>query len=72
MMEEKMPTYRIILQGIVEGVGMRPAIFRYAEHCMVVGSVCNHADFVEIIVQGAAENCRNFIAHLAENFPPTA
>ena len=65
-----MPTFKIILKGIVEGVGMRPAILRYANGCKVAGFVCNHADFVEIILQGSAENCRRFIEHLPENFPP--
>ncbi len=67
-----MPTFKIILKGIVEGVGMRPAILRYANGCKVAGFVCNHADFVEIILQGSAENCRRFIEHLPENFPPAA
>jgi hydrogenase maturation protein HypF len=62
--EQKM--YRIFVQGIVQGVGFRPYIYRKAKEHNLVGSVKNIGNGVEIII-----NDRNFIKKLRD-LPPLA
>lgn len=56
--------YKIFVQGIVQGVGFRPYIYRKAKEHNLVGTVKNTGNGVEIII-----NDRNFIQKLAD-FPP--
>jgi len=58
--------YKIFVQGIVQGVGFRPYIYRKAKEHNLVGSVRNIGNGVEIIV-----NDKNFIEKLAD-LPPLA
>ncbi|KYK21552.1 hypothetical protein AYK25_08140 [Thermoplasmatales archaeon SM1-50] len=58
--------YKIFVQGIVQGVGFRPYIYRKAIQHKLVGSVKNTGNGVEIII-----NDRDFINKLT-NLPPLA
>ncbi len=58
--------YRIFVQGIVQGVGFRPYIYRKAKEFHLVGSVKNTGHGVEILV-----NDENFIDQLID-LPPLA
>jgi len=58
--------YRIFVQGIVQGVGFRPYIFRKAKEYHLIGSVKNTGNGVEIII-----NDKDFIQKLAD-LPPLA
>ncbi len=58
--------YKIFVQGIVQGVGFRPYIYRKAIQHKLVGSVKNTGNGVEIII-----NDREFINKLT-NLPPLA
>ncbi len=58
--------YKIFVQGIVQGVGFRPYIYRKAKENGLVGSVKNTGNGVEIII-----NDKNFIEKLT-NLPPLA
>ncbi len=58
--------YRIFVQGIVQGVGFRPYIYRKAKEYNLIGSVKNTGDGVEIII-----NDRNFLQKLTD-LPPLA
>jgi hydrogenase maturation protein HypF len=58
--------YKIFVQGIVQGVGFRPYIYRKAKERKLVGSVKNIGNGVEIII-----NERNFIQKLTD-LPPLA
>jgi len=58
--------YRIFVQGIVQGVGFRPYIYRKAKERKLVGSVKNIGNGVEIII-----NARDFIQQLT-GLPPLA
>jgi len=58
--------FRIFVEGIVQGVGFRPYIYRKAKEHKLVGSVKNTGNGVEIIV-----NDENFIAKL-KDLPPLA
>ena len=58
--------YKIFVQGVVQGVGFRPYIYRKAkEHCLV-GSVKNIGNGVEIII-----NDKDFLDKLVD-LPPLA
>jgi hydrogenase maturation protein HypF len=58
--------YKIFVQGIVQGVGFRPYIYRKAKEHTLVGSVKNIGNGVEIII-----NDRDFIQKLTD-LPPLA
>ncbi len=58
--------YRIFVQGIVQGVGFRPYIYRKAKEHDLCGSVRNIGNGVEIII-----NDKDFIQKLT-NLPPLA
>lgn len=58
--------YKIFIQGIVQGVGFRPYIYRKAKENNLIGSVKNTGSGVEIIV-----NDKYFIKKLT-NLPPLA
>jgi hydrogenase maturation protein HypF len=58
--------YKIFVQGIVQGVGFRPYIYRKAKELKLVGSVKNIGNGVEIII-----NARDFIQQL-KDLPPLA
>jgi hydrogenase maturation protein HypF len=58
--------YKIFVQGVVQGVGFRPYIYRKAKEHTLVGSVKNIGNGVEIII-----NDRDFIQKLTD-LPPLA
>ncbi|MEM1550752.1 MAG: acylphosphatase, partial [Candidatus Bathyarchaeia archaeon] len=64
---------RIIVSGIVQGVGFRPFVYRVASKNNLKGYVRNRGDScVEIVVHGLEENVRNFLRDLVEKKPPLA
>lgn len=58
--------YKIFVQGIVQGVGFRPYIYRKAKELGLVGSVKNTGNGVEIII-----NDKEFVEKLTD-LPPLA
>lgn len=60
---------RVILNGHVQGLGVRPAIVQLARQLALAGSVRNTARGVEIVVEGAAENVDAFVARLPKSLP---
>jgi len=63
---------RIEVQGVVQGVGFRPAVYRLATARGLVGSVWNHAQGVTIEAQGPAAELEAFLRDLREDVPPPA
>jgi hydrogenase maturation protein HypF len=63
---------RIHIQGIVQGVGFRPHIFKLAGEHGLAGWVRNQADGVELEVSGAAAAVERFIQGVAGQAPPLA
>ncbi len=64
---------KIIVQGIVQGVGFRPFVYRIATACGLKGYVLNLGQAgVEIEVEGEKEKIRKFISLLREKKPPMA
>ena len=62
----------IRVYGIVQGVGFRPFVSRIADAHHLCGSVCNKGPYVEIDVQGEAEDIEGFLDALAHRPPDRA
>jgi len=65
-----MNAQKILTQGIVQGVGFRPYIYRLATDLNLKGYVRNLGNVVEIIIEG--ENTQQFIERLPHELPPIA
>jgi hydrogenase maturation protein HypF len=63
---------QIRIQGIVQGVGFRPHIFKLAQHYRLHGGVRNQADGVEIEASGQASDVEQFIQSALDQAPPLA
>jgi hydrogenase maturation protein HypF len=61
---------KVILSGIVQGVGFRPYIYRHAHHHNLLGWVRNASGRVEIHVQGELQDLDGFIDTLVDEAPP--
>ena len=61
---------RILVQGIVQGVGFRPTVYRIARSMKINGYVRNLGNIVEIVIEASKEEIYNFITNLKENKPP--
>ena len=65
-----MNALKILTQGIVQGVGFRPYVYRLASDLNLNGSVRNLGNVVEIIIEG--ENTSKFVERLPQELPPIA
>ena len=63
---------RIIVQGIVQGVGFRPFIYGLAQQYGLVGYVLNDASGVTIEVQGEVASVEQFLQAIHDKSPPLA
>ena len=64
---------RILVRGVVQGVGFRPFVYRIAHERLLAGSVRNLGDAgVEILVEGPSESVRSFLDALETEVPPLA
>ena len=63
---------RIQVNGIVQGVGFRPFVYREAKRHLVNGWVLNAADGVTIHAEGEERLVDQFILQLSENAPAAA
>lgn len=64
-----MKSWKILVQGIVQGVGFRPFVYRIANELNLKGTVRNLGNVVEIIVQGDVDDVEDFIVNLQEKKP---
>ncbi len=60
------------VDGVVQGVGFRPSVFRLAEELGVSGFVRNDSRGVELEVEGAPQDVERFLAALPTRSPPLA
>ena len=67
-----MKTTKILVEGIVQGVGFRPFVYRIAAELNLNGYVRNLGNVVEIILQGEDEKITNFLDKLQNELPPIA
>ena len=63
---------RIVIQGIVQGVGFRPFVYGQALQWGLVGFVLNDSGGVTIEVEGTSESLHGFQEALHEKVPPLA
>ncbi len=61
---------KIIIQGIVQGVGFRPFVWQIAQLYKLTGNVSNNGDGVIINVQGTKKSIDRFIEQLQKEKPP--
>lgn len=68
-----MKTYHVHVEGIVQGVGFRPFVYRIAHEHNLRGYVKNLGDAgVEIVVEGKEEDIKAFLKDLHDKAPPLA
>jgi len=60
------------LTGVVQGVGLRPTIYRLAEEAGLGGWVQNRTGVVRLRLEGASEVIEAFMRRLPEALPPNA
>ena len=60
---------RLLVKGLVQGVGFRPFIYLLATKYVLKGSVSNHNYGVEIILEGISSDVDSFIADLHTKAP---
>lgn len=63
---------RILVRGVVQGVGFRPFVYRLAQTHRLVGWVRNTSWGVEMEIEGEAEALQDFLRALREEAPPLA
>jgi len=61
---------RILVQGIVQGVGFRPTVYRIAKDLALNGYVRNLGNIVEIVLEGSKAEITEFTDNLKTNTPP--
>ncbi|MFQ6136228.1 MAG: carbamoyltransferase HypF [Candidatus Hydrothermarchaeales archaeon] len=61
---------KIFVQGIVQGVGFRPFIYRIAKQNSLKGFVRNVGNGVEILVEGGDDKIESFLRSLKTEAPP--
>ena len=67
-----MKTEKVLVEGIVQGVGFRPFVYRIATELELAGYVRNLGNVVEIIIQGSEDKIGDFIFKLQNELPPIA
>lgn len=60
----------LTVEGIVQGVGFRPAVYRLAKELGLTGYVRNLGNMVEIALEGSHEGIEEFIERLKKDKPP--
>lgn len=64
---------RVLVRGVVQGVGFRPFVYRIAHERGLAGSVRNLGDAgVEILIEGSSETVQSFLSALKRETPPLA
>jgi len=61
---------KILINGIVQGVGFRPFIYRIAKKCNLKGFVNNNSDGVLIEVEGSDNSLDAFESFIRDEAPP--
>jgi len=63
---------KIEIKGIVQGVGFRPTVYRFAKKYSLKGSVFNDSKGVTLDIEGPKQNIADFLKELKKNPPPLA
>ncbi len=70
--ERQTEALKIQVQGVVQGVGFRPFVYRLAHEHGLVGWVLNHSGGVEVEVEGSTAGLQAFAQDLRAQAPPLA
>ncbi|MDM5272765.1 carbamoyltransferase HypF [Sulfurovum sp. zt1-1] len=68
----KCNTYKIIINGTVQGVGFRPFIYKLASRYALLGTVSNSTQGVEIVVNATLETLQIFLQAIKDELPSLA
>jgi hydrogenase maturation protein HypF len=68
----KIKAYRIKVEGLVQGVGFRPFVYRLARKHNCQGYVLNRTDGLLIKIEGSREETQKFTEKLNTEYPPAA
>ncbi len=60
------------IQGLVQGVGFRPFVYRVATELGLAGQVSNTSEGVEIEIEGSPAAVEGLLLHLRHQLPPLA
>ena len=60
------------VEGIVQGVGFRPFVYRLAKKNLITGWVMNAVDGVHINVEGESKLLDEFVLEISEHAPAAA
>ncbi len=71
-MNESPERRRLIVRGVVQGVGFRPFVYNLAERCGLSGHVGNHSGGVFIEIEGRPAALEHFVQTLTAQPPPLA
>ncbi|MDP3622525.1 MAG: acylphosphatase, partial [Methanobacteriaceae archaeon] len=66
----KLDKARILVQGIVQGVGFRPTVYRLALGLHLTGYVRNLGNIVEIVLEGDDNKIKQFSKDIQSKKPP--
>ncbi len=61
---------RVLVRGVVQGVGFRPFVYRLAAETQIAGFIGNNTDGVTIEIEGAEVRIDEFLTRLRTNAPP--
>src|SRR6478609_8210484 len=68
----KLKRAKVAVQGVVQGVGFRPFVYRLAKQLELRGWVLNSGQGVFIEIEGTSENLHSFLVRLEKEKPPRA
>ena len=63
---------RIHINGIVQGVGFRPFVYRIAKECNLSGFVNNNSTGVLVEIEGSKKELKSFYERLFAEAPPSS
>ncbi|MBW2331310.1 MAG: carbamoyltransferase HypF [Deltaproteobacteria bacterium] len=69
---EPIVSLRLVVNGIVQGVGFRPFVYQLAHHYGLKGKVANTSSGVTIHIEGGEQRIQTFVHDLTEKSPPLA
>jgi len=72
MVMKKISTEKIVVQGIVQGVGFRPKVWHLAQELKLQGDVSNNGSGVVIHVKGFEHCINEFVQNIVNQKPPLA
>ena len=70
--DNRRKSVRLIIEGIVQGVGFRPFLHRLADRHHIAGWVRNTTSGLEGVLEGIPESLANFLTGLKASPPPMA